>query len=459
MRISSAEFKELYFELITTIIPGPASWSYLVPIVLLPLGLLVPPSVLSHGQLCAVILPISIVATIHAWQALGSNDVISTDTLYLTLFLYFFKDPRQDFRRVLRTTDQQTKNGKVPDTSTSSINRNKTDEDVPSDPRAVAFEVYPQTFTGRLTWATLLPQSRPLHDWIIGEPGHDRRVLKPFQHPSRLEFMIEIMSRLSLVPLIFLPLSKQLTAHDPYFSDPTWSIFGPYGVDQSNGGRIVTVLRNSIPAFILRPMAITMYAYSLLLCLFLPPMLIVLLLNALRLISDTWSPHTWRPHFGPFSAIARHGVRGFWGRWWHQQMRHIVAEPGRWVARKIGLKDEGPQKTVKYMLICVSAFTLSGITHSGMVPPKPKWATVDASELRTSLAGFFWVQPVGIAFELFLLEPALRRLPASIRHLQVLLRVLWTVAFICFSCTFLVLPFGQLGYWNIVPSRYLPRLF
>jgi hypothetical protein len=448
------EVKELYFELITTIVPGPASWSYFVPILLLPLGLLIPPSVLSHRQLCAVIMPISLAATIHAWRVLGGNDVISTDSLYLTLFLYFFKDPRQNFRRVIRNAQHEVGEGSSP-----SLQADKKRYEDSLQSKSVALEAYPETFTGRLAWAMILPQSRPLHDWIIGEAGHDRRVLEHVLHPSRLAFTMDILSRLLPVLLVFLPLSKQLAAHDPYFTDPTLSIFVSYRVDQSREGRIATALREHVPAVVLRPTTMAMYAYSLLLGLFLPPMLFVLLLNALRLVPDKWSPHTWRPHFGPFSAIARYGVRGFWGRWWHQQMRHIVAEPGRWFAAKIGLKNEGWQKTVKYMLICVSAFTLSGITHSGMVPPKPRWSKVDASKLRLSLGGFFWIQPVGIAIELFLLEPALRRLPASMRNLQVLLRIMWTVAFMCLSCTFLVLPFGQLGYWNIVPSEYLPHLF
>lgn len=334
MRISYNELKELYLELITTIVPGPASWSYLVPILLLPLGLLVPPSTLSHGQLCAIILPISIVATIHAWLVLGGNDVISTDSLYLTLFLYSFKDPRRDFRRVVRSDPKQGSNG--PDTPQQ--NGNKKDGET-SDSKLVTLEAYPDTFTGRLTWATMLPQSRPLHDWVIGEPGHDRRVLRPFQHPTRFKFIVDIFSRLSPVLSLFLPLSKQLAVQDPYFSDSTWSIFGPYGSDHSGEGRIATFLKNLTPAFILRPMTMAMYAYSLLLGLFLPPMLFVLLLNALRLIPDKWSPHTWRPHFGPFSAITKYGVRGFWGRWWHQQMRHIVSEPGRWLAARLGLRN------------------------------------------------------------------------------------------------------------------------
>ena len=106
MSLSLSELKRLYFDLITTIVPGPASLTYFIPLLLLPLGLLVPPSVLSHTQLCTIVLPISILATASAWYDLGGNDVISTDSLYLTFFLYLFKDPRRDFRRIIRPQER-----------------------------------------------------------------------------------------------------------------------------------------------------------------------------------------------------------------------------------------------------------------------------------------------------------------------------------------------------------------
>lgn len=78
---------DLYSDLIATIVPGPASWSYFVSLILLPLGLVISSSTLSHDQLGGVIIPMSCTATIHAWSFLGGNDVILTDCLYLALFL------------------------------------------------------------------------------------------------------------------------------------------------------------------------------------------------------------------------------------------------------------------------------------------------------------------------------------------------------------------------------------
>lgn len=437
MTVSLEELKRHYFELITTVVPGPASLTYFIPLLLLPLGLLVPPSVLSHGQLCAIVLPISILATASAWYDLGGNDVISTDSLYLTLFLYFFKDPRHDFRRIIRPTDS-------PHVHASGKDGNATES------KASVLETYPKTLSGRLVWATMLPQSRPLHDWIIRNPGHDRRALENFQHPTRSEFAMDVCLRLLPVLTIFMPLSKQLATNDPYFSNPMWSTNRPVQLGTNGDKPMPRLLKTVLPLSMLRPVTMAMYAYSLLITVFLPPMLAAVMLNAVGAIPEGWSPHTWRPHFGPFSAITRHGIRGFWGRWWHQQMRHIVSEPGRWLSAKCGLVDCGWHGTLKYMLICASAFFLSGITHAGLVPPNPRFATVSANELRLGLAGFFWVQPVGIAFELLIVEPILRMLPTQ--SLQGCLRVVWTSCFLCYSCTYLVLPFNQLGYWNILPS-------
>lgn len=441
MSLSLDELKHFYFDLITTVVPGPASLTYFVPLLLLPLGLLVPPSVLSHAQLCAIILPFSIVSTASAWYDLGGNDVISTDCLYLTFFLYLFKDPRRDFRRIIRPQAFDELHLQAIPKGAASM-----------DSRSTILEAYPDTLSRRLTWAMMLPQSRPLHDWIIGNPGHDRRALQAFQHPNRFEFALDGCSRLVPVLFLLMPLSKQLANNDPYFSDSQWSLLSPIKSDFVGEGKTAGLMRATLPLFILRPLVMAMYAYSLLITMFLPPMLLVVFLSAARVIPEKWSPHTWRPHFGPFSAITRYGVRGFWGQWWHQQMRHIVSEPGRWLSAKCGLVGNGWHKTVRYMLICVSAFFLSGITHSGLVPPNPRFATVSANELRLELAEFFWVQPVGIALEVLVLEPVLRMLP--IRNLRSCLRVVWTACFLCYSCTYLVLPFGQLGYWHILPSGY-----
>ena len=90
-----------------------------------------------------------------------------------------------------------------------------------------------------------------------------------------------------------------------------------------------------------------------------------------------------------------------------------------------------------------------------MVLLGPRLTTVNPTELRLKLAGFFWVGRVGIVVEEPVLESVLRRMSLSV---QKLLRVIWTAVFMCFACTFLVISFRHFGYWDIIHLEYLPHL-
>ncbi|KAF1912183.1 hypothetical protein BDU57DRAFT_81919 [Ampelomyces quisqualis] len=91
------------------------------------------------------------------------------------MFLYMFKDSRRDFRRIVRSDSRHGPKelGKSQANYFNQPERN-------ADSKNVVLEPYPETWTGRLTWAMMLLQSRPLDDWMIGESGHDRRNLRPF---------------------------------------------------------------------------------------------------------------------------------------------------------------------------------------------------------------------------------------------------------------------------------------
>ena len=131
-------------------------------------------------------------------------------------------------------------------------------------------------------------------------------------------------------------------------------------------------------------------------------------------------------------------------------MRHAVSEPGRALASKIGLRRGG---IARYAVICCSAFLLSGITHMGMVPPAPK-SKYSAWELRLRIGGFFFVQPMGIMFEVLVVEKVLAVLGGG-RWLTRALRVLWVILFMSLAFRFLIVPFEELGWWRIWPPYFL----
>ncbi|EME41561.1 hypothetical protein DOTSEDRAFT_73854 [Dothistroma septosporum NZE10] len=453
--------QDAYLELVTTITPGPQSITYFLPLMLLIAGLLIPPHVLSHNALATLILPVSIASTVHAWLSMGSLDVVSVDTLWWTLFFLVFRDPREDFRRLVDAAENNEDQGMV---TSMSIDRASTDYQTGQCP-ATAEHGYPERFRRRLQWVLFLIQERLLTSWKTGERSHDAKVLPPYIKQSRRTFIISILVVLGPALILTMPLALQLGAHDPFFSAPGQSLSMPLAIPGSDVPTMVAILQQAVPTLFLRPLTLGLYLYSLMIILFLPPFLLPVLLTFLIPSGHTarWSPHTWpRPHFGPFSTVLDHGLRGLWGRWWHQQMRHAVSEPGRWLSAKLGLQRNG---LPRYAMICCSAFLLSGLTHAGLVPAQPRWAKLyEPWELRLRFAAFFWIQPAGILAEMIVVEPMLQRLAGaapypSTKTIVRMLRVCWVLVFMCLALTFLHDPFIELGYWKIWPPAFLAAGF
>ncbi|CAK3795252.1 Hypothetical predicted protein [Lecanosticta acicola] len=415
-----------YYELVNTIIPGPQSLSYFVPLALLPGSLLIPPHILSHQALACLSMPIIVGCTVHAWICMRGVDVISADTLWWCFFFLVFRDPRKDFRRL-------RENGKN--------------------------EGYPHRFWPRVKWVGTLLTERPLTCWKTGEPSHDAKVSPPYIQQSRLRFIASILSVLVPSLAIFMPLALQLKRHDTFFATAENSLRASFPPPTSSQPQTIRILQRLVPPFILRPATQGLYTYSLMTTLFLPPFLLPVLMTYL---TDSprahWSPHTWpRPHFGPIASVFDTGLRGLWGTWWHQQMRHAVSEPGRFLARKSGLKKGG---FGRYALICASAFFLSGITHAGLVVPEPRWAASRHGacwELRLLFAGFFWVQAVGILLEVKIVEPVVRLLGRRSEVMGRTLRVCWVLAFMGFAFTFLFDPFIEVNIWGLWPPPMIPE--
>ncbi|KAK4619690.1 hypothetical protein CLAFUW4_11534 [Fulvia fulva] len=445
-----AHLQYAYLELVTTIVPGPQSITYFLPLILLITGLSVPQEVLSHNLLAALIVPVSIASTIHAWLMMGSLDVVSVDTLWWTLFFLVFRDPRKDFRRIVEAGGGEVdhKDGRI------AKPKNRFPE--------IKEQGYPKDFLSRLQWVLPLTQERPLTSWKTGEASHDAKVLSPYITQSRWTFIRSILVVLLPALAITMPLALQLKANDLFFSAAGQFLDMPLVAADNNTPTIVAILQHSLPRQLLRPLTLGLYLYSLMILLFLPPFLLPVILTFLAPSGSTahWSPHNWpQPHLGPFSAVLDHGLRGLWGKWWHQQMRHAVSEPGRWLSAKLHLCKNG---LPRYAMICCSAFLLSGLTHAGLVPAELRWAELyQPWELRLRFAAFFWIQPVGILAEATLVEPMLRRLSGSaanlFRYLAVrVMRLCWVVLFMCLALTFLHDPFIELGYWKIWPPALLP---
>ncbi|KAK1040346.1 hypothetical protein LTR74_018697, partial [Friedmanniomyces endolithicus] len=232
-----------------------------------------------------------------------------------------------------------------------------------------------------------------LNNWKIGSVGHDRTQPPVPVFSTRRAFAAYAV--LCFVRgYLTLDLTRAYIEHDPYFIDPAVSITSPLPF---HGLRF-------LPPQLLRTMIVGAQAWALLGQLFYLPCLLPVALHALGLLPDDWSPHLWAAYYGPPQAIFLHGVRGFWGQYWHQTMRWSVSTPGYAITKALRLRSGNP---VKYAVITTVAFGLSGAIHMGLVPPVPLHSTIGANHIRLCIAGFFWVQSIGIFCETLIARGAI----------------------------------------------------
>lgn len=433
-----------YRYVVTHLVPGPLSISYFVPIFLLPIALLFPPEIISHRQLILYILPIIYSCTIHAWYAMGGVDVITVDVLLWSTYLIAFTDPRKEFRRIRRTAvvPKLTSNG------FSGKRKEKVPESRPKplEEYEVHDESYPAGYLERILWVVDLSASYRLVDWKIGSASHDHRQATRLPRTSRLRCALNILP-LAVTDVLLFWLVTFAARDDPFYTTPTISISSPYIKTPSYS---ITAALHVLPPQILRSLTIGAYAFAVVSYhLSVVPTVFALLSNYLiALPPDRWSYHTLPPLFGSFSAVFTHGLRGFWGQFWHQTMRAFNSAPGVFLADWLGLPRRSKRR---YALQIVSAFFFSGVCHMGLVPCMAS----DANRLRLATAAFFWAQAVGIGVEVAV-EAAMSAVSPSAtglwRHRTArVLRLLWAVAWLATTAQLLGPVSRGLGYWKVLP--------
>lgn len=433
---------DFYNHLTTSIVPGPNNVSYFLALFLLPLSLLIPPSLLSHRVLYSVFLPIIYALQLRSWRQMGGIDVISVNLTLWSLVLLALKDPRRDFRRIHITKTQ---------TSTSSISDRKNPD---GETNLESWkEPYPPTLSRRIPWVLTLVLSIRLTNWKINDSGHNNRLPPPIT-ASRRTFALSGLRHI-ITGYLILDLTSSYAHLDPYFHSPL-PISSPFPFPSpSASSSPLHILLHYIPPRLLRTTILASQIYALIPCLFHLPVLPAIGLNYLSptLLPDEWSPHTWPPFFGPFSAVSRHGLRGLWGEWWHQMSRHVVSTPGRALADALHLPKEGWGGWTRWALVTVSAFGFSGVVHMGLIPPTPRNTGMSAMEMRAWIGAFFWVQVLGFGIEVLGARAWGRLFPGvgTERRVVRIGMLIWVVGWLCVSLPLVVPPFRELGYWRMWP--------
>lgn len=371
----------------------------------------------------------------------------SLDMLLWALFLLVFKDPWTEFAFLQPRT-------KTTEAASGHAAQNGNTKD-PKDIGYLEYAAvrYPSTLQARLPWTLNLVTNLPLDSWIISHPHHDKQQPRPPASKSRTHFIFNYTLHAALAYLV-LDATCAITTSDPYFTDPSIPISSP--LPQSTHPLV-----SSIPSRILRPAITSLQAYALIANLMPFPAAIATLLNAADLIPDRWSPHTWPSYFGSPKSFLERGLSGWWGTYWHQTMRWAVVGPGMAVANGLSLPEGG---LARRAVVLVSAFGLSGCVHMGLVPPEPVHLPRggDVRVVRLYVAGFFWVQAVGVLVEDVVgrvMRVAVSRETRGVAWwwMRAGFNVVWLSVWFCCCMPLLGEAGRQLGWWRhwLVPVSVL----
>ncbi|KAK6414931.1 hypothetical protein LTR95_017654, partial [Oleoguttula sp. CCFEE 5521] len=320
-------------------------------------------------------------------------DVISVNAVLIALLFLALKDPHAQFKLIVRNAREQSSaqqsvagDSLLEETALLSPSNDAPVPSSPSKPAAYRTQQYPPTLRERLPWVNMLLISIRFNDCLIAIPSHDRSQPQSPAFPKRRQFFIQALLS-SVRGLLTIDLTHAYMTTDAYFTDPNISLYSPLPFASISGVAAMGVRSLVLGAQIWAALSQLFYLFATL----------PVGLTALGLLGDLWSPHTWGAYYGPASAIFTHGLRGFWGKYWHQTMRITTSAPGYALADVLGLKGT---EWKRYAVISFVAFGCSGVVHMGLVPAEPLWATVSPNRLRLNMGLFFWLQPVGMLGEM-----------------------------------------------------------
>jgi len=427
------------------IVPGPQSLSYFVPLLILPIALCIPRHILSKWQSIAIFMPIVAYAMIDAWRCMRGIDVISTNQVLWCLYFLALRDPWEDFSLITpaRSLKENDKAGQIGhnsyangSTSTDHGDKNNT---------ATRIQTYPPTLIQRIPWVLRLLSSIRLNSWLINLPSHDTHQPPTPAFRSRKAFLAQAALSFTRGYLI-LDLTSAYTSLDPYFTNPKISIHDPLLLSPRIASRLGVAWPYTVP---LRALVVGAQAWALISQLFYLPAIFPVLLNGLGILPDEWSPHTWAAYYGPASTIFDYGVRGFWGRYWHQTMRHSCSAPGYALADAGGL-SRGGARLGRWGVVSGVAFGLSGVVHAGLVSPEPLHSTIGVNKIRLLIAGFFWLQPIALLAEAVVsrLVRATGLLWPRTRWIKRVVNAVWVLGWFVLCLPLLAEAGRQLGFWR-----------
>ena len=165
-----------------------------------------------------------------------------------------------------------------------------------------------------------------------------------------------------------------------------------------------------------------------------------------RILGINGTPIMYPAIHGSPAATLSHGLRGFWGRTWHQMFRAHFQSIGDALAKFVaGLSED--KKTLRSGITICIVFALSGILHGC-----GSYTMLGATRPQDAFA-FFALQPVGIGVQFVLASLVKTYVPGHAQRVPVQMAANLAFAFFWLWATFWLLAddFSRGGMWLFEP--------
>ncbi|CZT52700.1 uncharacterized protein RSE6_14059 [Rhynchosporium secalis] len=388
-----------------------AMYAFAAAHVLLHAALLTPTSVLSHTKLAVSFVPLIWSCHFYAWN-FGFGYISAIHALW-SAELLLFRDPRKDFGLLhfetkppapsplpAAATLDAMKDGNRREMNVASVNLKDGNKDKSKVITHVSHttgwtEPYPQSLWKRFVWVSKLVLSLRYNGWVTSDS--QKALFTSQLPPPRRSRLIFIIQKLCVVGCCFVVLDAvhYYQHFDPYMQIET-------SIDEAFPRRLGGFFARHYLGFLsprcVRIMVFGLEQYCNFTLLGTTPAVVFVALGGIGLVDDFWgSVENWPLIMGNPFAIARKGLRGFWGDFWHQLFRNLLTGPGKTLSKSLNLS---PGSTISYVIQVVTAFGLSGMISSAGLPRDSK----TINPIRCS--SFVWIHGACVLCEIVLLRTA-----------------------------------------------------
>lgn len=294
--------------------------SHLSAVTLLFSAFLIPPSRLSHTKLALAFLPPIWACHTYSWSV-GLGFLAAVQVLWATELL-LFQNPREKFHVIHHSPpppSSKTEGGKDEAGSRSNEESEKDDKKMQSWK-----EPYPlDSILKRASWVFKLLISLRYVGWDIGSPTSIPSTpvsSLPRRKESRIHWLLK---NIFLAGLSFLAIdaTNAYQHMDPYFQVET-SIDSPFPQRLASSlaswglaflsPRMVRIVISGVQQYAVFTMINRVFA------------IVHVLLGGLGILDGWWGGvENWPMLMGSPAVVWRSGLKGFWGRGWHQLFRYV----------------------------------------------------------------------------------------------------------------------------------------